>query len=487
MGERDTAAERLICDSAITLRVKLWKLVLAIPSELDIAEFTNLLLEGSYASWCEISRDSRRTYAPFLRRRPDLHLQLTRILHALASRFRDVGYCQGMNFVVGTVLLALKSRDDPSVLVAAPRDSLSDEERELGCSTPQASETAPDSFMAVIQGGVSSEPYELLAFKICERVFLRNHFVRMYELGLHTRLTIWTFDKLVESLFPQLHEVITRDLQVSADFYASSWFITLFSADLDFYSSLRVLDIFIGKGVKSLHRFGLACIASQLDKLMGEEGILDPAEGLKKLRAVAATAVSDVGIESLIHRSVTEFKCVTNRLVADLQTAGKVHGGAQLMFITDQDCKRRSWKVVPATSVQGGDSSPSGAALGAAWTKEEASIKVHGPLKERSRMSRFLFGGHANVRRGSTGSAVPPAPVVKQQHQKDEEDDDEEGTEGLTSGRRSESASPEKRGAKGRASKALKSLKKRLGSIIPLKKHNSSSTGYSKPVLADNY
>ena len=478
---RLVASDRLISDSAIGLRLRLWRLVLAVPAEVDAAEFTGLLLEGSYSSWCEISRDTRRTYAPFLRKRPDLHLQLTRILHALAARFRDVGYCQGMNFVAGTVLLALRSLKDPSVLVAPPRNSVmsEDEQEMLGCSSPRAAEHAPDSFMAVIEGGLSEGAEEVVAFKICERVFLRNHFVRTYELGLHMRLTIWTFDKLVESLFPQLHEVVTRDLQVSADFYASSWFITLFSADLDFNSSVRILDLFIGKGLKSLHRFGLACIASQLDRLVGEDGVLDPAEGLKKLRAVACSAVKELGIEALILRSVTEFKCVTNRLVADLQTAGKVHGGAQLMFITDQDRHKKSWKIIP---VKQDDSSPSGAALGAVWSKEEAAIKVAQKQYIKSgssRMSRFLFG----PRRASTNGGMSPPSVPAPVMQAGDEEDDEDGSRGLTG------ASPEskskKEGSKGRASKVLKSFKKRLGSMMPQTgKTKTSLSGYAKPASA---
>lgn len=478
-SERSTAAERLICDSAISLRIKLWRLVLGVPERGDISEFSSLLLEGSYSSWCEISRDSRRTYAPFLRKRPDLHLQLTRILHALASRFRDVGYCQGMNFVAGTVLLALKSRDDASVLVALPRDPLSDDDQELGSSSPRGSANAPDSFMAVIQGGPSSSADELLAFKICERIFLRNHFVRMYELGLHTRLTIWTFDKLVESLFPELHEIITREFQVSADFYASSWFITLFSADLDFYSSVRILDLFVAKGPKSLHRFGLACIASQLERLVGEEGILDPAEGLKRLRAVAATAVREHGIETLIYRSVTEFKCVTNRMVVDLQTAGKVHGGAQLLVFTDQDRKTKSWTVVP---VQKGDSSPSGTALGAAWTKEEASIKISssgaapgGFLLPGKFMNRILF----RRRRISATTAAPEVLQVEE-----EVVDEDDGSLHLTG---AAGSSPERKNTDlrkgGRASRAFKSIRKKLlGSIMP---HGGQKVSYSKTAALD--
>jgi hypothetical protein len=96
VGSREVAVERLMCDSSMNLRLAMWKCVLGVSTGDGQNEFTHLLLEGSYTAWSEISRDSRRTYASILRKRPDLHLQLTRVLHALTTRFKDIGYCQGM-------------------------------------------------------------------------------------------------------------------------------------------------------------------------------------------------------------------------------------------------------------------------------------------------------------------------------------------------------------------------------------------------------
>lgn len=458
---RPIAEERLICDSSMSLRIKLWKCVLAVPHSLDGAEFTSLLLEGSYSSWSEISRDSRRTYGSILRRRPDLHLQLTRILHALTTRFRDVGYCQGMNFVAGTVLLAVTATRDPSVLVAHVLRESSEDDVHDKLPLPTGKEQAPDSFMSVIQSGTVNEN-EVVAFKLCEKLFLRNHFVRMYELGLHTRLTIWTFDKLVESLFPALHDIITNGLQVAADFYASTWFITLFSADLDLRSSVRILDLFVAKGPKSLHRFGLACLASQMVYLTDPDTVRDPAEGLKILRQVAVAAVKEVGVETLIHRAQTEFKVVTNRLVADLQTTGKVHGGAQLMVYTDKDTQRRAWLVVPMpTSDSADDASPSGAAFEAEWNKEEAAIK-----QEKSQQARSSFLDRLKIRRSSVQNVASI--------QVDEDDADVIGLTG-----RGHSASPEHKervSHRSKATKAFKSFKKKLGAIMP----SIGTKGYSR-------
>lgn len=467
-NSRIVASERLLSTSSMDLRLSLWKAALSVSANPDTSEFSSLLLDGSYLSYSEISRDSRRTYSCILRRRPELHLQLTRILHALSTRFRDVGYCQGMNFVAGTVLLAIASLEDPSILSTSLR----------GTSEEDTSPEVPDSFMEVIKEG-DPKPSEVLAFKLCERLFVRNHFILTYELGLHTRLTIWTFDKLVEAVFPDLHVMISRDLQVSADFFASSWFITLFSSDLDLRSSIRVLDIFAAKGMKAIHRFGLACLSHQREAILAFSD-QDPADALKVLRASAVTAVKELGMETLIRKSMTEFKFVTNQLIADVHTAGRVHGGAQIVLFKDsEDQKHFSWLVVPLPPSSGtpGDNSPGGqAAFEAAWSKDQQSIQR--PTQTAKTGTSLGIFDRIKLRRNSLNGESKTAPKLSLSAPADYGEEDEAGT-GLTGPRGGQVVSPErpkKKSAKAVAGKAFKSFGKKLGSILPSK----SSKGYSR-------
>ena len=468
-------------NSTMTFRIQLWRACLSITDCKNDSAFTGLLLDGSYAAWSEISRDSRRTYSRILRKRPELHLYLTRILHALTTRFKDVGYCQGMNFVAGTVLIAIASVSDPSILQPVVSDSNDDDALRGDNSPVQQAEVLPDSFMAVIGEGEASD-IEVLAFRLCERLLVRNHFILMYELGLNTRLTIWTFDKLVESVFPDLHSLITQDLQVAADFYASSWFLTLFSADLDLMSSVRVLDVFIAKGAKSLYRFGLACLSIQREAILSVN-VQDPADGLKVLRSAAVDAVRELGIEVVIERSFTEFKFVTNQLIADLQTAGRVHGGAKLVLFKDNpDQLHFSSLVVPLPPAgTAGDGSPSGTAFEAAWSKDQLSIRrssLPGPENSKGFFERL------RLRRTSLTNSSPVVVVAPKKEREDPGSPDNEyddgGTVGLTG--RGHSLSPEgkhklkKSSSKISAGKAIKSFGKKLGSMLPSK----SSKGYSR-------
>ena len=504
-NHRSTAADRLLVESSMRLRLNLWMKVLSIPNEIRPEEYSSHIMDGSYSSWSEISRDSRRTFASVLRKRPALHLQLTRILHALASRFRDVGYCQGMNFVAGTILLALATVREPNILSEAYPATTSSTPP-VTCTPPQTvvgSPPPPDNFIAVIQE-TDHAPNEILGFLICEKIFVRNHFVRMYELGLHTRLTIWTFDKLVESIFPSIHDLISERLQVSADFFASSWFITIFSADLDLYSSIRLMDLFISKGPKAMHRFGLACLLTQKSKLLeigNRPDDDDPADGLKLLRNVATNAVAENGIESLILTSLVDFKYVNNRLIADLQTAGKVHGGAQLMFVTNRDSKRRSWVIVPLSNPPSGkkkaSKSPRSSAFEAEWNKDAEAIRRQQKIifeKEKKPINQNdggMFGFlSSKIRKdevsGDPQSAAPSSPVSSPR----EYNDSALLSGGLVLLSPDESGKQKRRRKKNRNSeessssfKAFKSFKKKLVSIIPGnsdKAKSSSSKGYAR-------
>jgi len=460
-----------------------------------------------------------------------------------------------MNFVAGTVLLGLACIDEPTIIsevviattsstpptsatpptVNTPPSIGSDEELIAGhesTSRPAPTSKAPavaspgpppDTFIAVIQE-TNHTLSERLTFKICEKIFVRNHFIRMYELGLHTQLTIWTFSKLVESTFPSLSDMITEKLQVSADFYASSWFITLFSADLDLYSSIRVMDLFIAKGPKAIYRFGLACLNSQKTKLLDiANASEDPADGLKALRTVAVSAVADTGIEGLVLSSLVDFKFVNNRLIADLHTAGKIHGGAKLMFVTDRDSKRRSWVIAPPddgsgrlsseTTIREGDHSDTsptsrgrrhGGAFESEWNKDAEAIRrlrQHGQKESPKDTSSLVLSFFGKIKRSNSSKPrknqelLRPS-VVGSPSARGENGDllkQMSPRAGMVSSPDSAMVSPrshrrhsshrrrESTSVKG----AFKSFKKTLGSILPTGGGNnggigSSSKGYAR-------
>ena len=59
-----------------------------------------------------IDLDVRRTFPEHDRLTPEFHERMRRVLLAYAVRNPEVGYCQGMNFLVASVLLFVEPEDD---------------------------------------------------------------------------------------------------------------------------------------------------------------------------------------------------------------------------------------------------------------------------------------------------------------------------------------------------------------------------------------
>jgi hypothetical protein len=70
---------------------------------------------------------------------------------------------------------------------------------------------------------------------------------------------IWRFDRLVEAMLPQLYELLQRH-SLSAEYYAISWLLTLFAADLPLGTVHRIWDLFFVHGERIINQVGLALL-----------------------------------------------------------------------------------------------------------------------------------------------------------------------------------------------------------------------------------
>ncbi len=226
------------------------------------------------------------------------------------------------------------------------------------------------------------------------------------------------------------------------------------------------MDLFIAKGPKALHRFGLACLDSQLGRLLESGSMGDPAEGLKVLRTVAATAVVDRGVEALILASVTKFKFVNNRLLADLARFGKVHGGAQLVFVTDREglTSKKSWLIVPAAEP--------------ALHEECVDRAPKDRLKKFSFLSKFRKSSKNN---DHSSDKSPPADGLL--HAAAESTADTPAASGTTSPSRRKHGRRKKHGEEKSNEGTFKNFRKKLGSLLP----GSATRGYAKTGASDNF
>eukprot|EP00435_Cladocopium_sp_Y103_P035676 s3053_g9.t1 len=115
-----------------------------------------------------------------------------------------------------------------------------------------------------------------------------------------------------QAYLPDLSVFFNR-FNISAEFYATQWFLTLFAYSLPFPQLLRVWDNFLCRGMKFIHRVGLALLKEAKSDLLGQN--FDGA--IERLRFLCQR--SQLSPEALVSLAM-EFK-VTNRFLSDLEQA----------------------------------------------------------------------------------------------------------------------------------------------------------------------
>lgn len=169
---------------------------------------------------------------------------LYHIVKAYSLYDEECGYCQGMQFIVGPLLLNMPDEEAFSTLVRLMK---SVSERSSQSKLEVRAEFADDGASASLQYG------------------LRGHFVpNMPAL----QLRLFQFDRLLEDTLPLLHRHLTRH-GVKTSMYASQWFMTLFSYRFPLEFVYRVLDAVFAEGIEAIFRYALALMQRSEDVLVG--------------------------------------------------------------------------------------------------------------------------------------------------------------------------------------------------------------------------
>eukprot|EP00931_Biecheleriopsis_adriatica_P067396 TRINITY_DN41546_c0_g1_i1.p1 TRINITY_DN41546_c0_g1~~TRINITY_DN41546_c0_g1_i1.p1 ORF type:complete len:431 (-),score=79.94 TRINITY_DN41546_c0_g1_i1:62-1354(-) len=145
------------------------------------------------------------------------------------------------------------------------------------------------------------------------------------------RLSSLQFDCLVEAYLPDLSMAFGH-YNISAEFYATQWFLTLFAYSLPYPHVVRVWDQFLCRGMKFIHRVGLALLSEARPSLLGCSFDIT----IQKLRSVCQT--SQLSPEELV-ASALEFK-VTNRLLSELEQAITAGGASLPCCFLERDLDR---------------------------------------------------------------------------------------------------------------------------------------------------
>ncbi|KAF4653586.1 hypothetical protein FOL47_010431 [Perkinsus chesapeaki] len=347
--ERDTAARRARWPMTVELRPRIWHSLL-----LDEDIMTRNAEEDSlvYYNSCwqqaaapdadggspiagQVWRDVIRT-EPCASCVTCFHHRLWRVLMATSERLKSVGYCQGMNYVV-SILLKVNYR---KVGMVARKGSDDDDDDSDDKSDRLCVEDASHKWDESVNcPDCPIDEAEVMTFRSAVSLLVRYQMVRMFELSDRFRLSLWTFDRLLEAALPRVHRLLSTafdGLGVPSSFYASSWFLTLFSSDLldDEHASERILDIFLSKGWKAIYRIGLVLMDAGFQK--DDIGRVDSNDCndllMIKLKCLPGIVISELGIDEVLKRSEGAYGWVSSRLLGMLENAAQVDGGARLVL-----------------------------------------------------------------------------------------------------------------------------------------------------------
>lgn len=173
-----------------------------------------------------IQRDINRTFPThvFFRELDGMGQRtLLRVLKAYSVHNPAVGYCQGMGFITGLLLLHMKEEDAFWLLTRLTSAPLYDMEGLFKDKLPKLNEDL--------------DVFEKLTLKFLPAVF--DHILWL------------TFLTAIVAHFQVHSHLEAAGIHVSM--YATEWFVTIFTSSFPFRSVLRIWDIFLHTGQKVHH------------------------------------------------------------------------------------------------------------------------------------------------------------------------------------------------------------------------------------------
>ncbi|KAG0324984.1 GTPase-activating protein [Podila horticola] len=203
------------------LRGLIWQLLSKSKDAQLEASYSDLLkTESSHEK--QILRDMSRTFPnhDYFQEESAGQEALFNVVKAYSLYDPEVGYCQGLSFVVGPLLLNMPDEEAFCVLVRM----------------------------------MSS--YEM-----------RGHYTPDMNM---LQLRLYQFEQLMEEQVPIIHKHF-QNQGIRSTMYASQWFMTLFAYKFPLELVFRVYDIIFVEGIDSLLRFAIALLKANHDKILNHD------------------------------------------------------------------------------------------------------------------------------------------------------------------------------------------------------------------------
>ncbi|CAO3591026.1 unnamed protein product [Absidia cylindrospora] len=198
-----------------------WQLFAANSKEVKLEQRYMQLLKEESVYEKAILRDLERTF-PHHEYFQDKDGQeaLFNVVKAYSLYEPDIGYCQGIAFIAGPLLVNMPEEEAFGVLV-----------------------------------------------KLMDRYQLKGHFAPQLNL-LHQRM--YQLDGLIYDHLPHVYRHFENQ-GIRSNMYASQWFMTLFAYKFPFDFVFRVYDLILAQGIEALHRLAVALLEKNQSVILSME------------------------------------------------------------------------------------------------------------------------------------------------------------------------------------------------------------------------
>ncbi|EGR30341.1 plant adhesion molecule 1, putative [Ichthyophthirius multifiliis] len=196
------------------IRLKVWPVLAQIDQTKEAystKQFQQLIQEQDFPYQVDIAADLKRTFPnnQLFQNHNKTGLEaLNNILKAVSLTHADMGYCQGLNFIAAAFMIYVNDEESYHIINS------------------------------------------MLINYDCMKMFL--------DVG-SIRKQLFVHDQLVKKFLPEVAEVLQKNC-VESIFFATGWYMTLFSSVLPFQYFLRVMDIFFNEKWKIVYRVALAIL-----------------------------------------------------------------------------------------------------------------------------------------------------------------------------------------------------------------------------------
>ncbi|KAG1091229.1 hypothetical protein G6F42_019485 [Rhizopus arrhizus] len=201
------------------IRGLLWQIISKSRDSFDMEiEYKEILKKSTSPFEKQIQRDLTRTFPnhPYFMQESGRQA-LFNVAKAYSIFDQEVGYCQGLAFIIGCLLLHMSEESAFCVLI-----------------------------------------------KLMGKYGLRGHFTPRMEV-LHQHM--YQFDNVFQQKLPVIHRHMENE-GVTPSMYASQWFITLFAYRCPIELTFRVIDLLLVEGTHILVQIALAIIIRNQEKIL---------------------------------------------------------------------------------------------------------------------------------------------------------------------------------------------------------------------------